>query len=135
MGISIIIVDDFKALIKEIADKVKIKDMQSGCTMVVPFGYKKDFVLKDEITFIEVQGKQSIINAKSGQWVTHRPLRELEKQLDNNFIRVHRSFIVNLKEVKSIKAIYDRTYEIELRHYSQKIPMSRTAYSKYKNRF
>ncbi|MCK9312777.1 MAG: LytTR family DNA-binding domain-containing protein [Methanocorpusculum sp.] len=130
-----IVIEEFKAVIQEIADKVKIKDMQSDCMMVVPFGHKKDFILKDEIAFIEVQGKQSIINAESGQWITYKPLNELEKQLDHNFIRVHRSFIVNLEHVKSIKEVYDRTYEIELRHYSQKIPMSRTAYNKYKHRF
>lgn len=44
--------------------------MQNDHTMVIPFGHKRDFLLKEDIAFIEVRGKQSIINAKLGQWVT-----------------------------------------------------------------
>jgi len=130
-----IVIEEFKAVIKEIADKVNAKYLQNDHIMVVPFGHKKDFILKEDIRFIEVHGKQSIINTKSGQWATYKPLEELEKQLNDNFIRVHRSFIVNIKQIRSVKEVYDRTYEIELRDYSQKIPMSRNAYSKYKHRF
>jgi len=130
-----IVIEEFKAVIKEIVDKVNTKDMQSDHTLVVPSGHRKDFILKEDIRFIEVQGKQSIINTKLGQWATYKPLEELGKQLNDDFIRVHRSFIVNIKQIKSIKEIYDRTYEIELRDHAQKIPMSRNAYSKYKHRF
>jgi DNA-binding LytR/AlgR family response regulator len=130
-----IVIEKFKALVKEIADKVTQKNMQSNHTLVVSFGRKKDFIFKDDIAFIEVRGKQSIINAKSGQWTTYQPLEKLEKQLDSAFIRVHRSFLVNIKQIKTIKEVYDRTYEIELRNFSQKIPMSRAAYSKHKHYF
>ncbi|NLM21085.1 MAG: LytTR family transcriptional regulator, partial [Peptococcaceae bacterium] len=63
------------------------------------------------------------------------PLGELENQLNSDFIRVHRSFIVNKRKIKSVTQISDRTYEIELRDCSQRIPMSRSAYSKYKQLF
>lgn len=130
-----IVIDEFKAVIKEIADKVKAKAMQSDHTLVVPFGHQKYFILKDDIAFISVSGKQTTINAKTGQWATYKSLEELEKQLNHDFVRVHRSFLVNIKQVKTIKEVYDRTYEIELRDYPQKIPMNRNAYRKYKHRF
>ena len=82
-----------------------------------------------------MRGKKSIINAKSGQWATYKPLEELEKQMNPDFVRVHRSFIVNIKQIKTVKEVYDRAYEIELKDYAQRIPMSRNAYSKYKHRF
>ncbi len=129
-----IVIDEFKAVIKEIADMVNAAGIRTDHALVVPFGHKKDFILKEDIRFIEVHGKQSIINTKFGQWTTYKPLEELEKQLNEDFIRVHRSFIVNIKQIKSIKEVYDRTYEIEIRDYSHKIPMSRNAYSKYKQR-
>ena len=47
----------------------------------------------------------------------------------------HRAFIVNKKQIISITQISDRVYEIELRNCSQKIPMSRNAYSKHKQMF
>lgn len=130
-----IVIEEFKAIVKEIADKIKEKDMQSDHALVVAFGHKRDFILKDDIAFISVSGKQTIINAKTGQWATYKPLEELEKQLNHDFVRVHRSFLVNIKQVKTIKEVYDRTYEIELRDYPQKIPISRNAYRKYKHRF
>ena len=130
-----IVIDEFKAVVKEIVDNVEQKNMQSDHTLVVPFGHKRDFILKEDIAFIEVRGKRSIINAKSGQWATYKPLEELEKQLNPDFIRVHRSFIVNLKQIKTVKEVYDRAYEIELKDYAHRIPMSRNAYSKYKHRF
>ena len=60
---------------------------------------------------------------------------ELEKQLNSDFIRVHRAFIVNKKQIKSVAQISDRTYEIELHDCSQRIPMSRSAYSQHKRLF
>jgi DNA-binding LytR/AlgR family response regulator len=77
----------------------------------------------------------AFIHAQSGQWATYQPLEKLEKQLNSAFIRVHRSFLVNIKQIKTIKEVYDRTYEIELRDFSQKIPMSRNAYSKHRHCF
>jgi two-component system LytT family response regulator len=130
-----IVVEEFKAIVKEVVNKVNSQDKQSEDTIMVPIKRKKNFILKEDINFIEVQGKQTIINAKSGQWVTNKPLVELEKQLNSDFIRVHRAFIVNKKQIKSITQISDRTYEIELQGCSQRIPMSRSAYSKHKQLF
>lgn len=130
-----IVIDEFKAIVNQIADKVNAKDKQNHHVLAVPFGHKTNFILKENIAFIEVSGKRSIINAKSGQWATYKPLEELEKQLNNDFIRVHRSFLVNINQIKTVQAVYDRTYEIELWDYTQKIPMSRNAYNKYKYLF
>lgn len=130
-----VVIDEFRQLILEIAEKVHSQDKQISHALPVPFGHKTDFILKEDITFIEVRGKRSIINTKTGQWATYQPLDEIEKQLTNHFIRAHRSFLVNLKQIKTIRMVHDRTYEIELRDSRQKIPMSRNAYSKYKHRF
>lgn len=130
-----VVINEFKALITEIAGKVLSQDKQNHHALPVPFGHKTEFILKDDILFIEVLGKRSIINTKTGQWSTYQPLDEIAKQLNTNFIRVHRSFLVNSSQIKTIHMVHDRTYEIELRDARQKIPMSRNAYSKYKNQF
>lgn len=130
-----IVIEEFRAIISEVATKVNSQDKQIADTIMVPVRHKRSFILKEDINFIEVQGKQTIINAKSGQWVTNKPMVELEKQLNSDFIRVHRAFIVNKKQIKSVAQISDRTYEIELHDCSQRIPMSRSAYSKHKRLF
>jgi DNA-binding LytR/AlgR family response regulator len=119
----------------EVLDKVNSQNRLNINTLMVQMNRKKCFILKEDINFIEVQGKISIINAESGQWTTNKTLKELGKQLNSNFIRVHRAFIVNKKQIISITQISDRVYEIELRNCSQKIPMSRNAYSKHKQMF
>lgn len=130
-----IVIEEFKSIISEVAAKVDSQVKQSADKIMVPVRHKRSFILKEDINFIEVQGKQTFIYAKSGQWITNRPLGELENQLNSDFIRVHRSFIVNKRKIKSITQISDRTYEIELQGCSQKIPMSRGAYSKHKRLF
>ena len=130
-----IVIEEFKSIISEVAAKVDSQVKQSADKIMVPVRHKRSFILKEDINFIEVQGKQTIINAKSGQWVTNKPLVELEKQLNSDFIRVHRAFIVNKKQIKRITQISDRTYEIELQGCPKRIPMSRGAYSKHKKLF
>ena len=127
-----IVIEEFKAIIKEVADNIKSHNKVNAPTLVVPAKRKKDFILKEDIIYIEAEGKQTIINAKAGQWITNQPLKELGHQLNSDFVRVHRSFIVNTKQIKSIIHLSDRTYEIELGDDWPKIPMSRSGYSKYK---
>lgn len=130
-----IVIDEFIMAIKEIEDKVKEKRIQNDHSLVVSSGSWRYFIPKNDIVFIEARGKKTIINAKLEQWVTYRSLGSLNRQLNNDFIRVHRSFIVNLKQVKSLTKIYDRTYEIEFWDHSQKIPVSRNAYINNKHLF
>ena len=130
-----IVIEEFKSIISEVAAKVDSQVKQSADKIMVPVRHKRSFILKEDINFIEVQGKQTFIYAKSGQWVTSKPLVEIGSQLNSDFIRVHRAFIVNKKQIKSVTQISDRTYEIELQGCSQKVPMSRSAYSKHKRLF
>lgn len=130
-----VVIEEFRAIISGVVDKVNSQDKQSADTIMVPVKRDKSFVLKEDINFIEAQGKQTIINARSGQWVTNKTLAELDKQLSPDFIRVHRAFIVNRKQIKTIKQVGDRTYEIELRDCLKRIPLSRGAYSKHKRLF
>jgi DNA-binding LytR/AlgR family response regulator len=56
-----------------------------------------------KILYIEVKGKQSVIHLDDENVALYTTLDELEKQLQSPpFIRCHRSYIVNLDQVKSI---------------------------------
>lgn len=87
---------------------------------------------KDDIIFMELQNGKTIIHTYNGKCETRKSLGDFNNKLGPNFIRVHRSFIVNLTKIKMIREILDRSYEIEFWDYPQKALMSRYYYPQYK---
>lgn len=82
---------------------------------------------KDSITFIQSQDGNTLVYAKGGHQITSKQsLTNLLKQLDpHKFIRVHRSFVVNLDMVSELQPSFNHTYELTLKDNS-KIPVSRS---------
>ncbi len=69
--------------------------------------FKLDF---SEIVFIQSMKDYLKIHTKEHRLVTHQTITDMEKILpDNQFIRVHKSFIV---AIQHIKAIYGNTIEL-----------------------
>lgn len=127
-----IIIDEFKDIVKEIANDIQQKVLKSSHSLVIKSGNKQSFIRKDDIIFIEVQNKKLFIHTKYGILNLYESLTNIEKQLGCNFLRVHKSFIVNVNEIKSVEKIWSKTYEIGFWNYSEKVQMSRDRYKKYK---
>lgn len=57
-----------------------------------------------ELLYIETQGDYSIFKTRTEKYTAHVPLKQVESKLpQENFLRVHRSFIVNLNEILDIE--------------------------------
>lgn len=125
-----IVIEEFKSIVKEIADEINLKQLPNTNALCIKIGRKKYFICQDDIFFIEVQNKQCIIHTKSEKLAVNKTLEEIKKQLNDNFIRVHRSYIVNVKQIKSIQEIWDRTYAVDFLDYPYKARMSRNEYQK-----
>lgn len=82
---------------------------------------------KDSITFIQSQDGNTLVYAKGDhRIISKQSLTNLLKQLDpHKFIRVHRSFVVNLDMVSELQPSFNHTYELTLKDDS-KIPVSRS---------
>lgn len=82
---------------------------------------------KDTILYIQTQDGETAVWAKGGhRVVSKQPLTGLLKQLDPaQFIRVHRSFAVNLNMVSELEPSFNHTYELTLKDGS-KVPVSRS---------
>lgn len=82
---------------------------------------------KDTILYIQTQDGETAVWAKGGhRVVSKQPLTGLLKQLDpTQFIRVHRSFAVNLNMVSELEPSFNHTYELTLKDGS-KVPVSRS---------
>lgn len=61
-------------------------------------------VLFDDIQYIESMREYIYLHTVNGKVVTKMGTHEIEKSLDENFLRIHRSFIVNLKRVTAFTA-------------------------------
>ena len=89
-------------------------------------GRSQHLVRAAEIRWIEAQGYYAALHTDDGSFLLRRSLTRLEEELDpENFIRVHRSTIVNLDHVQSYKHAGGSTYQVRLKQ-GQALPVSRS---------
>ena len=55
----------------------------------------------NEIIFIETHDRNTLIHTTSGNFVSYKSMKEHESRLNNNFIRCHSSYIVNMTFIKN----------------------------------
>lgn len=61
-------------------------------------------VLNSDIQYVEALKDYVIIHTKEEKYTIHSTMKDIAKKLpENEFLRVHRSFIVNLKRIKAIE--------------------------------
>lgn len=61
------------------------------------------FVSPDDVEWIEANGNYATIHARGGRHVVRQPLHSLQRRLVPIFARAHRSALVNLRYVTSLK--------------------------------
>lgn len=103
----------------EVLHRAILKISQAERKVLVPFEGGETALSLREIYYIEAQRQYSVIHAASGEYRLKTPISELETRLDEYFLRVQRSFIVNLREVLRI----NRT-EVILKN-GETVPISR----------
>ncbi|MEN8247958.1 MAG: response regulator [Bacteroidota bacterium] len=113
-----------KSILKEYPDilgRIVVKD-------------RKEIVIIDvnEINFIEAQDDYVAINTSKGKWLKQKTMKYYEEALDpTKFVRVHRSYILNLLEIAKIDKMGKETYVSVLKS-GKNIPVSTTGYQKLK---
>ena len=79
-----------------------------------------------EIDWVESAGNYACFHIASQTRISRDTMHAVQCQLEkHNFVRVHRSAIVNLDRIRRLKPLLYGDYEIELRD-GTKLPMSRT---------
>ena len=117
-------VDRFKLLTENInnpsADKQRI---------VFPTKTGFEVVLASSIVYCKSDGSYSSVYTLEKEYYTSKPLKEVEELLTcSNFIRIHKSYIVNKNYIKGFKS---DEYKLELIS-GEAIPVSDTLFSKKK---
>ena len=68
-------------------------------------GHEGRILLKDEIVFCEIIDRKIYLNLASGEVIDYyERMEHLETTLDDRFFRCHRSYLINLKHLKSYKS-------------------------------
>ncbi|WP_350301501.1 LytR/AlgR family response regulator transcription factor [Peribacillus frigoritolerans] len=81
---------------------------------------------RDHILFIGLMEGKTIIKTRENEYKIGDPLIVLERKLDKrSFLRVHRSFIVNVIHISEIQPWFNSTYNLIMSDGSN-IPVSRT---------
>lgn len=65
-----------------------------------------------EINYIEKEHNLLVINTIDKKYYTNLTLSEMEKRLTSNFLRTHKSYIVNLKNIQRIEPYGDSSFII-----------------------
>ena len=99
-------------------------------------GYKRDkkyFIQIESIYYIELIDKKTFINTKEECYESPLWLYQIEEQLDQQFIRVNKSTILNMKYIKSLKADIGSRIIVYLDNQDQ-VLVSRTYAKEFKKR-
>lgn len=96
-------------------------------------GAKVHVIAADRIDFIEAQDDYVSISAEGKSWLKTQRLSDLESQLDPQaFLRIHRSYIVNVERISRIEQAGKDSHMAILKD-GARIPISRTGYQKVRN--
>lgn len=112
-----------------------------------PLEYNEYFMIKDKgnlrfvkvneiITVIADQKYTRVVLASKDKIIASRTMKEWEEILPKaNFVRIHRSYIINLAFIEKIEKWFDRSYKVKLKIFEEPLYISKRYYSTLKELF
>ena len=81
----------------------------------------------DQVAYLRSDEKYTLVVWEGGEALIRKPIRELVDELDpDQFVQVHRSVIVNLRQVAQVTRGANETAEVHLRGRNEALPVSRS---------
>lgn len=115
----------------------KYNENNSECIerIVVKNGQKIIIIPVDDVDYIEAQDDYVMIYTSKGKFLKQKTMKYFDEHLDaNNFMRVHRSYIVKINSIQQIELFEKESYKIILKD-GKNIPVSKSGYSNLKEIF
>ena len=85
-----------------------------------------------EVNYIESEDDYVMIHTSKGKHLKHQTMKYYEEHLDDSkFIRIHRSYIVNISQINKIEKFGKDTYQVALKDGNQ-LKVSRSRYQELK---
>lgn len=86
----------------EVLDKAAARRDKKEKTIILKLESESAVVPLREIVSIEAQGHYTLIKTEKSEFRVRLSLSEIEGELDDSFVKCHRSFIVGIAHIKSI---------------------------------
>lgn len=100
--------------------------------IVVRDGPKVDIIPVDKLEYAEAQDDYVLLRSQGKNHLKQETISNLESSLDpERFVRIHRSYIVNLERIAKIEP-YTKDSRVAVLGDGTKLPVSRTGYTRLK---
>lgn len=102
--------------------------------IVVKTGTKIQVIPVDALLYLEAQDDYVMLHTAEGKFLKQQTMKHYESTLDSAvFVRIHRSYIVNVHQVTRIEPYEKESWQVVLKN-NLKLPMSKSGYSLLKKR-
>jgi two-component system, LytTR family, response regulator len=100
--------------------------------IVVRDGAKVHIILIAKLDYVEAQDDYAALHSEQKSYLKQQTIASLETQLDpQRFVRIHRSYIVNLERIARIEP-YAKDSRVAVLRDGTQLPVSRSGYAKLK---
>ena len=88
--------------------------------IAVKSGSKIEIIAIGDIVYLESEGDYVMIHTKEGKFLKEKTMKYFEQHLDpDTFIRIHRSYIININEISGIELFEKESYIVKLKNGDQ----------------
>ncbi|MEI8203278.1 MAG: LytTR family transcriptional regulator DNA-binding domain-containing protein [Bacteroidota bacterium] len=103
--------------------------------VIIKKGDKIIIVPVEHISYIEAEDDYVMVYAQEGRFLKEKTMRTFEEQLNpTQFVRIHRSFIVNIQQIESIQ-LYEKESYLCILKTGEKIKASKAGYKRLRELF
>lgn len=96
--------------------RTHLSAISQGKIQLIPIGEIQCFRADNKYTSVYHDGREILID---------EPLKDLEEEFADRFLRIHRNALVSLAHIVTLEKIADGSYQIGLRGIREKLPVSR----------
>ena len=79
----------------------------------------------DEVRFFQADQKYVTVRHAAGETIIDEPLRDLEDEFDDLFLRVHRNALVAVQHIEGVEKTSDGHYQVVMRGIDDRLDISR----------
>ncbi len=126
---------DKKNMQPNLNDALRMLDEQPATLerIAVKTGSNIHVISTDHIIYLEAEGDYVLIHTNDGKHLKEKTMKYFENHLDNaQFVRIHRSYIVNVNVISKIE-LYDKENYLVLLKDNSRLKASSNGYKQLKN--